>query len=51
MIAAAVIATPAPAAKPSCGDMQLNDRTRVTINGNANVAGVVFRPKGDLFHI
>ena len=51
MIAAAVIATPAPAAKPSCSDMQFNDRTRVTINGNANVAGVVFRPKGDRFHI
>jgi hypothetical protein len=46
-----VDAPAASAAKASCGDMPFRDRTRVTTDGNPNVAGVVFRPKGDRFHI
>jgi hypothetical protein len=46
-----VDAPAASAAKASCGDMPFRDRTRVATDKNPNVAGVVFRPKGDRFHI
>jgi hypothetical protein len=52
--AATLAATPgvdAAAAKATCDDRPYQNWTRVTTNGNGNVAGVVFRPKGDKFHI
>jgi hypothetical protein len=49
--AAALIAAPTAAAKASCDDRPFQNWTRVTTDGDRNVAGVVFRPKGDKFHI
>ena len=46
--ATATIAAPAASAKPSCGDMPVQAWTRAEPD---NIAGVVFRPDGDVFHV